>query len=54
MSALPSALESLTYHWGDAYLFSCGHDRWIALRRDKRYFLTADTSTGLEEAIMSD
>ena len=54
MSDVPPTLESLRYHWSDAYLFSYGHDRWIALRRDKRYFLTADTLTGLEEAIMSD
>ena len=51
--ALPT-LESLYYQWGDAYLLSYGLDRWIALRRDKRYFLTADTLTGLEKAIMSD
>ncbi len=54
MSDFPSTLESLNYGWGDAYLFGYGHDRWIALRRDKRYFLTADTLTGLDEAIMSD
>ena len=54
MRDFPSALESLNYGWGDAYLFGYSHDRWIALRRDKRYFLTAGTLTGLEEAIMSD
>ena len=54
MNDAPSTLESLTYNWGDAYLFSYGHDRWIALRRDQRCFLTAATLTGLEEAIMSD
>ena len=54
MRDVPSKLESLNYGWGDAYLFGYGHDRWIALRRDKRYFLTADTLTGLEGAIMSD
>jgi hypothetical protein len=51
--ALPT-LESLYYQWGDAYLLSYGLDRWIALRRDKLYFLTADTLVGLEKAIMSD
>jgi hypothetical protein len=54
MNDVPPALESLTYSWGDAYLFSYGHDRWVALRRDKRCFVTASTLTGLEEAIMSD
>ena len=54
MSDVPPTLESLHYQWGDAYLLSYGHDRWTALRRDKRYFLTADTLTGLEKAIMSD
>ena len=54
MSDGPPTLESLHHTWGDAYLLSYGLDRWIALRRDKRYFLTADTLTGLEKAIMSD
>ena len=54
MNEVPPTLAYLHYHWGDAYVLSYGFDRWIALRRDKRYFLTAGTLTGLEEAIMSD
>ena len=50
----PWTLESLAYHWGDAYLFCYTRDRWVALRRDRRYFLTADTLDDLEAAISSD
>ena len=50
----PWTLESLAYHWGDAFLFSYARDRWVALRRDKRSFLTADTLDELEAAIRSD
>ena len=47
----PSALEALGFEWGDAYLLSYSRDRWVALRRDARRFLVADTLTGLEHAI---
>jgi hypothetical protein len=50
----PPTLESLAFHWGDAYLLSYVRDRWVALRRDARYFLTADTLAGLETAIIAD
>ena len=54
MNIPPTTLDDLTWGWGDAYLFSYARDRWIALRRDKRYFLTAETLAGLEQAIMAD
>ena len=54
MKIPPTTLDDLTWGWGDAYLFSYARDRWIALRRDKRYFLTAETLAGLEQAIMAD
>ena len=50
----PSALEALGFEWGDAYLLSYSRDRWVALRRDARRFLIADTLTGLEHAIQDD
>jgi len=50
----PSALEALGFEWGDAYLLSYSRDRWVALRRDTRRFLVADTLTGLEHAIRAD
>jgi len=48
------ALEDLTYQWGDLYLISYARDQWTALRRDRRYFLSAATLTGLEHAIVAD
>ena len=54
MNIPPTTLDDLTWGWGDAYLFSYARDRWIALRRDTRYFLTAETLAGLEQAIMAD
>ncbi len=42
----PSALEALGFEWGDAYLLSYSRDRWVALRRDTRRFLIADTLRG--------
>jgi len=50
----PRSLAFLAFHWGDAYVFSYVRDRWVALRRDARYFLTADTLDGLETAIETD
>ena len=50
----PSELEALMFEWGDAYLFSYIRDRCVALRRDTRRFLIADTLTGLEHAIQAD
>ena len=47
-------LESVTFHWGDAYLISYARDRWVALRRDNHRFLTAPTLTGLEAVIQAD
>ena len=50
----PVTLESLSFHWGDAYLIGYARDRWVALRRDRHRFLTAPTLTGLETAIEAD
>ena len=47
-------LETLAFHWADAYLLSYSRDRWVALRRDSRRFLIADTLTGLDHAIQND
>ena len=33
---------------------SCTRDRWVALRRGTRRFVTADTIAGLEESIEAD
>ena len=33
MMTPPWTLESLAYHWGDAYLFCYTRDRWVALRK---------------------
>jgi hypothetical protein len=52
-SPLPT-LALLAYHWGDAYLFSSVRDRWVALRRDARYFLTADSLAELEILVTTD
>ena len=54
MTGAPVTLESLAFNWGDAYLFSYARDRWVALRRDRLRFLTAETLTGLEQAIEDD
>jgi len=53
MTSPPWTLASLAFHWGDAYLFSYTRDRRVALRRDRRYFITADTLPELEAAISS-
>ena len=48
-------LESLTFHWGDAY--SISHPvpgRWIAQRRDNRETVTAETAEQLHKAIEAD
>ena len=47
-------LDTLAFHWADAYLLSYSRDRWVALRRDTRRFLIAGTLTGLEHAIQAD
>lgn len=47
-------LAALAHEWGDAYLLSYCRDRWVALRRDKRYFLVADTLDELEAAVRAD
>jgi hypothetical protein len=54
MTGAPVTLETLAFNWGDAYLFSYARDRWVALRRDRLRFLTAETLTGLEHAIEDD
>ncbi len=55
MTSQPAVtLESLSFHWADAYLISYARDRWVALRRDRHRFLTAGTLTGLETAIEAD
>ena len=54
MTSRMQAVEALAFGWGDAYLFSYARDRWVALRRDTRRFLTADTVAGLEAAIEAD
>jgi hypothetical protein len=52
---MPSpTLASLAWHWGDAYLLSSMRDRWVALRRDARYFLVASTLPDLETLITAD
>ena len=55
MTSQPAVtLESLSFHWADAYLISHARDQWVALRRDSHRFLTAPTLTGLERAIEAD
>lgn len=54
MSLPPWTPQALAFHWGDAYVFSYTRDRWVALRRDKRYFIVADTLDELEAAIRID
>jgi hypothetical protein len=54
MTVPPPTLAFLAYHWGDAYLISYAKDRWIALRRDTRYFLVADSPAELEKLITAD
>ena len=50
----PLNLESLAFHWADAYVICYARDRWVALRRDTRQPLTAGTLAGLETAIEAD
>lgn len=54
MTTPPPTLTFLAWHWGDAYLLSAVRDRWVALRRDARYFLVASTPPGLETLITAD
>jgi hypothetical protein len=54
MTAPLPTLAFLAYHWGDAYLISYAKDRWVALRRDTRYFLVADSLAELEKLITAD
>jgi hypothetical protein len=54
MTAPLPTLAFLAYHWGDAYLISYAKDRWVALRRDTRYFLVADSLAKLETLISAD
>lgn len=50
----PPALAYLSFHWGYAYLPGYARDRWVAVRRDGKRFLAADTLAGLERAINDD
>jgi hypothetical protein len=50
----PPTLAFLAWNWGDAYLFSYVRDRWVALRRDARYFLTAHTLAELATMVEDD
>jgi hypothetical protein len=54
MTGPPPTLAFLAYHWGDSYLLSSVRDRWVALRRDARYFLVADTLAELEIVVTAD
>lgn len=54
MTGPPPTLAYLVYHWGDSYLLSSVRDRWVALRRDARYFLVAGSLTELETLITAD
>jgi hypothetical protein len=48
-------LEALRWHWGSAYMIvSPELDVWIAVRRDTRETLRADTPLGLREKIIAD
>jgi hypothetical protein len=54
MTTPTPTLASLAWHWGDAYSLSSVRDRWVALRRDARYFLVASTLPELETLITAD
>lgn len=54
MQVPPLTLAFLAFHWGDAYLLSAVRERWVALRRDGRYFLVAGTLAELEPLIEAD
>jgi hypothetical protein len=48
-------LESLAWHWGDAYAVTCPEPgTWLAQRRDTRETLRAATPGALHEAILAD
>lgn len=48
-------LDSLRWHWGDAYLISFFEpDQWMAQRRDNRATLRAGTALGLRDLILAD
>lgn len=49
------ALESLSWHWGDAYAVSRpGPDVWLAQRLDTRETLRAETPVELRDLILAD
>ena len=54
MSGPRWTLAAVTYHWADAYLITYTRDRWVALRRDTRTFLSGHTLNELEAAIRAD
>ena len=54
MSGPRWTLAAVTYHWADAYLITYTRDRWVALRRDTRKFLSGHTLDELEAAICAD
>lgn len=54
MTGPPQTLAFVAYHWGDSYLLSSVRGRWVALRRDARYFLVADSLTEFQTLITAD
>lgn len=49
------ALESLAWHWGDAYAVSCLEPGvWLAQRRDTRETLRAASPEELRDVILAD
>jgi hypothetical protein len=54
MSGQRWTLAAVTYHWADAYLITYTRDRWVALRRDTRKFLSGRTLDELEATIRAD
>ena len=54
MSGPRWTLAAVTFHWGDAYLITYTRDRWVALRRDTRKFLSGHALDELEAATCAD
>jgi hypothetical protein len=49
------ALESLAWHWGEAYAVSRPEpDVWLAQRRDTREMLRAGSAEELRDVILAD
>ncbi len=48
-------LDSLRWHWGDAYLIHFFEpDKWVAQRRDSHATMSADSPVDLREKILAD